>query len=106
MSETSELNAAIVELGTRRGGYFWRNNTGSVHRSGGRWLRFGLPGSGDVLGCYRGRFVSIETKTGRDKESEKQIEFCEDIKRAGGYAFFVRSIDEAIAVLDAIDEAS
>ena len=102
MSETNDLNSNIVTLGNRRGGYLWRNNTGMARMSG-RVVRFGKVGSGDVIGVYRGYFVSIETKTGRDKASPEQVEFAEQITQHGGFACFVRDLDEAIEFFDMID---
>jgi hypothetical protein len=49
----NDLNHAVIQLGTLRGAFLWRNNTG---RRGG--VSFGKVGSGDVIGVYRGYFVS------------------------------------------------
>lgn len=99
MSEANTLNKQTIELVTLRGGYVWRNNTG---RRGG--VSFGHPGSGDVIGVYRGYFISIETKTQNDVERESQIEFLHRVNDASGFACFVRSIDEVVEFLDTIDK--
>ena len=50
MSTTAnELNQQVIELGTYRGGFLWRNNTG---RRGN--VSLGRVGSGDVIGVYHG----------------------------------------------------
>lgn len=103
MSATNDLNKQIVDLGNYRGGFLWRNNTGALKVSG-RFVRFGFVGSGDVIGIYHGHFVSIETKTGRDVASNKQIEFAEQVNRLGGFACFAHDIDEAIEFFDHIDK--
>jgi hypothetical protein len=99
VSEASELNKSVIELGNYRGGFLWRNNTG---RRGG--VSFGKVGSGDVIGMYHGYFVSIETKTPNDDASEAQLKFAKDVREHGGFACFVRCIDDAIEFFDMIDE--
>jgi hypothetical protein len=99
MSEASELNNNIIQLGNARGGMLWRNNTG---RRGG--VSFGKVGSGDDIGIYHGYFISIETKTPNDRASKAQIDFMEDVRYHGGFACFARSLDDAIEFFDMIDK--
>lgn len=102
MSETNDLNSAVIALINMRGGFAWRNNTGAL-RSNGRLVKFGRVGSGDVIGVYRGRFVSIETKTGRDVASKDQLKFAEAINACGGFAGFIRDVYDAVDFLDMVD---
>lgn len=95
----NELNQQVIELGTYRGGFLWRNNTG---RRGN--VSYGKVGSGDVIGMYHGYFVSIETKTEHDRASVDQLLFTEKVRNYGGFACFVRSIDDAIEFFDMIDK--
>jgi hypothetical protein len=99
MSAANDLNASVIAQGNARGGILWRNNTG---RRGN--VSFGKVGSGDVIGCYHGYFVSIETKTENDRPSESQIDFLHKINDAGGFACFVRDIDDAIEFFERIDK--
>jgi hypothetical protein len=103
LNTTNDLNKAIVELGNLRGGYLWRQNTGVRMGGGGRPITFGHKGSGDVIGCYKGFFVSIETKVGKDKASEDQIAFAQQITERGGFAIFASSLEDADALFDKID---
>ncbi len=103
MSEANELNRDIVTLGNARGGFLWRNNTGA-YRANGRMVHYGKVGSGDVIGVYRGYFVSIETKTPHDTASIAQLNFVTLISMAGGYAIFAHSLDDAIELFDLIDK--
>ena len=102
MSATNDLNKQIETLGNLRGGKFWRNNSGGRYMSG-RFVHFGLTGSGDILGCYRGFFVSIETKIGADKASADQVQFAQDIQECGGFAIFAKSLEDAERLFDQID---
>jgi len=75
----------------------FRNNTG-VARIGGRWVRFGVPGSPDIIGVLPGgRFLGIEVKTATGKEADHQRDFRERIELSGGVAIVVHSIEEALA---------
>ena len=102
MSAANDLNKQIETLGNLRGGKFWRNNSGGRYMSG-RFVRFGLTGSGDVIGCYRGFFVSIETKIGADKASADQLEFAQDIQECSGFAIFATCLKDAERLFDRID---
>jgi hypothetical protein len=53
--------------------------------------RKGLP---DLIGCYHGRFVGLEVKLPTNKKgtTEYQRQTLLLIKRAGGYAFVVRTL--------------
>lgn len=99
MTTANELNKQTIDTINLRGGFAWRNNVG---RRGG--VSFGKRGSGDVIGMYRGYFISVETKTPNDRASEYQLDFVIQVQAAGGFACFVHDIDEVIAFLDAIDE--
>jgi hypothetical protein len=103
VSTANDLNASVIAQGNARGGILWRNNSGAA-KIDKRFVRFGLKGSGDVIGCYRGYFVSIETKTPHDRSSKEQIEFAENINARGGFACFVRDIDDAIEFFERIDK--
>lgn len=68
---------------------------------GGPTMMSGLP---DLVGSYRGLFVSFETKMPESKDATPvQRLRHEQIKAAGGVAVVVRSVADAMAVLDAID---
>lgn len=59
-----------------------------IHRKGN--TEKGLP---DVILIFKGRFVGIEVKAGRDKLSEDQLKRKFEIERAGGIYFEARSTD-------------
>lgn len=59
-----------------------------VHRRGN--TEKGLP---DIVLIFKGRFVGIEVKAGRDKLSDDQLKRKFEIERAGGIYFEARSTD-------------
>ena len=84
----SELEAAFqkeaIELIESMGGYPIK-----VHVSA-----FQSQGEPDLVCCYEGRFVAFELKVDNNKPSALQLEKIKDIKRAGGIALPVYSINE------------
>ena len=64
----------------------------------------------DVLGCYRGRFFSVETKAEGKKPTLRQTVELQQIETAMGRAFVIAGVnspvfDELRAWLDEIKEA-
>lgn len=104
MNTESRILADIrLALGADPRCVLWRNSTG-VAESEGRKMRFGLVrGGADLIGIVapRGRFFALEVKAERGRVSTEQTQFIELVRRMGGFAAVVRSVDEAKAALDA-----
>ncbi len=64
---------------------------------------FAKPGDPDMIICYKGRFVGMEGKTPVGRLSDVQKLRRTQIEAAGGIYAVVRSVDDAMAVLDKID---
>lgn len=73
-------------------GLAWSNNTGAL-KADDRMIRYGLPGSSDILACIDGRMIGIEAKVGRDEWRKKQRDFAAALTRAGGVYILARSTD-------------
>lgn len=84
-----------------RGIFAFRNNTGAL-KEGRRFIRFGYPGSSDILGILpNGQFLAVECK--REKGgilSDKQVEFLNRIKENGGVAVVVHSVQDLEKILN------
>lgn len=77
-----------------------RINTGAVKMHGARYLRFGFVGCSDIIGqLIDGRFLAIECKSSDGRLTEEQEDFLARVKRHGGVAGMVRSIDDAEGLL-------
>ena len=63
---------------------------------------FGISGIPDFIGCYKGRFFSIESKRGGGKIRPWQTRVRELIQAAGGIALLVDNVNDVKAVLDAL----
>jgi Holliday junction resolvase len=68
---------------------------------------FGRAGIPDIIACYRGRFVAIECKAGKNKPTALQLRELGAIEDAGGFALVINesNIDQVDAVLHQLKEA-
>ena len=60
------------------------------------------PGLPDIIVIIKGRFVGLEIKQHKGRQSNEQKTFEQAIKKAGGFYFLIRSLDEAIQAIDSI----
>ncbi len=105
MKKASEHNiqSSILDYLARRGVFHFRNNSGALpmQRNGQQYfVRFGAKGSPDIICVIAGRFVGLEVKDEKGKQSEDQKEFQRSLESAGGIYFLVRSIDEAMEAVE------
>ncbi|WP_435008011.1 VRR-NUC domain-containing protein [Tundrisphaera lichenicola] len=89
-SESAVVAQCLEWLALRRI-FAWRNNTGAC-KLDGRWIRYGHPGSGDILGVLpNGLFLSVECKTPAGRQSKQQKLFQTMIEKNGGVYVVARS---------------
>lgn len=94
-----DLIQKILVAVSSQGALAWENKTGEGHFRGG-WIRFGLQGSSDIIGCTaNGKFMAIEVKTGTARQEEKQSAFEAAVIRRGGHYGIARSVEEAVALI-------
>lgn len=99
----AELQAEILlAVGSRPDCRIWRNNTGVGRTlSGQRVIRFGLVGSADLLGILRGgRFLAVEVKTAKGRQSEAQRNYQRMIESMGGVYVLARDVQTVVDVID------
>lgn len=103
MSEVEIMNRILLALGRHPRCKVWRNNSGALPDETGRMIRFGLPGSADILGLLvpSGRFLAIEVKTPIGKQSDQQKRFQLMVERSGGLYVLARSVDDAVKAVEA-----
>ena len=63
--------------------------------------QFGKAGVHDFVICFCGFYWTIETKAGRNKPTDQQIDFANDVKAAGGISLCVNefTLDEVKHVI-------
>ncbi len=86
--------------------YFVRNNSfaGEIKRKNGSkgYIKNNKPGTPDIIFCYKGKYIGFETKTETGKQSDLQKQAESKIKRAGGLYFIVKSVNQAINIINNI----
>lgn len=95
------MQYALVLLSRLARSTFWRCNTG-VATFRGQSVRFGVPGQPDIQGVAAGRWVGIEMKTEKGRQSAAQKAFQDRIEAAGGIYILARTAEEAYDAVAAI----
>lgn len=62
---------------------------------------YGTAGIPDIIACVDGRFYGFEVKTETGKATGLQEATIRKIRRAGGVAVIVRSVEDVRAIIDA-----
>lgn len=79
-------------LDTIPGCFYWKEH-------GGQYGTAGIP---DIIVCHKGKFIALEAKVGRNQPTRLQAATIELIRRAGGVAAVVRSVDEVKEIMQTI----
>lgn len=90
--EKSVENRIKAYLRTVDGLFYWKEH-------GGMYSTCGIP---DIIICYKGKFIALEVKNDVGRPTKLQLIQIDRIKRCGGVATIVRSVDDAKAVIESI----
>lgn len=93
-----EIQSAIMEYLEIKHVFFYRQNTGGA-KFGNYYVKFGIPGAPDIVAVIKGHFFGIEVKDAKSKQSEKQIQFMNKLRYAGGTYILARSLDDVTHLL-------
>jgi Holliday junction resolvase len=87
--------------------YFMRNNSfsGQIIRADGSkgWIKNNKPGAPDIILCHGGKFIGIEVKSNKGRQSLDQKQAEKQIRYAGGEYFIVRNISEFNALVEVLN---
>jgi Holliday junction resolvase len=66
---------------------------------------YGASGMPDIVGCYKGRFIAVECKAGKNKLTPLQERTIENIRAAKGLVLVVNedNVDDVTYVLNVLD---
>lgn len=104
--EKTIQNKIRLALGREPDLTLWRNNTGHASyeaEGGARKVRYGLArGSSDLIGILAptGRLIALEVKRPGKSATEEQLLFLALVRRRGGFAAVVHSVEEARVAVD------
>ena len=107
MKESQILRDIRLAIGARPDVLLWRNSTGTAeyYDRHGRVSRvpYGLcVGASDLVGIIMpyGTFLAMEVKTARGRVKPEQRRFIELVRRYGGVADVVRSVEDAHSIIN------
>lgn len=66
---------------------------------GSQYMKAGIP---DIICCYKGLFIGIETKVGKNKMSKIQEKHKEEIEQSGGIHILAYSLEDVKQILKKI----
>jgi hypothetical protein len=114
-SEKHILAEVLIDVTARSDAVAWRHNSGQAWQGNrvegkpgtlvrlehgmvilrnARPVKFGLEGSGDIIGAIASRPLAVETKTATGRQRESQIYFQQAWERVGGIYLLARSVEE------------
>lgn len=93
MTPETKVKKRVTALLKAAGAYYFYPVTGGYGNSG-------VP---DIVVCYRGRFIGIECKAGKNKPTKLQYKNLHDIAAAGGISMVINeeNIDDVADMFDA-----
>ena len=94
MKENDIVKAILKYLKTVPHCFAWKEH-------GGMYGTAGIP---DLIVCYKGRFIGLECKVGKNTATVLQQQTIRQILKAGGYAVVVKSVGEVKAIIQAFEK--
>lgn len=95
MTPEAKVKASVTKILKEFGAYYFSPMTGGFGRSG-------VP---DIIACYRGFFLAIECKAGKNKPTVLQEREMGKVNAAGGMAILINE-DNAHVVRSVLEEFS
>ena len=89
MNEAALIQKIRKYLATVPECFFWKEH-------GGQYGTAGIP---DIIVCHKGRFIALEAKVGRNTPTKLQAATIDQIRKAGGTAVVVYSVEDVQAVI-------
>lgn len=97
-SSTNELTKAVIKFLDHNGHFCSRvQSQGQYHPVLKRWITSKVKrGIGDIIACIYGRFVMIEIKYGKDRQSVHQKSVQKQVTKCYGHYWLVKTFDDFI----------
>jgi hypothetical protein len=99
--KANDLTKFVINYLTLHGHFASRiQSQGQYHPKHSRWVKSKVrKGIGDIIACIHGKFVMIEIKAGKDRQSEYQKQVEKDVNDSGGYYWIIRQPDDFLTNL-------
>jgi len=99
MREQDRQRQILAVVGSLPGVLAWRNQSGALRNARGQLVRFGSPGSPDIVVIVAGRFLGLEIKQPGKPLSARQLRWQAACRAAGGVYERVEDAEQALAVV-------
>lgn len=98
-----EIQLAICDYLAFKKYFFWRQNTTPVWEGGENprfraMPKYSLKGIPDIILVKEGKFIGLEVKQPKGKQSDNQRVFQEKLEKAGGFYYIVTSLDDVVKI--------
>ena len=92
MSASNELTRSIIEFIHKQGWFAYRSSSTGLPTAQG-WRTAPKVGIADVTAIFKGRYLAIEVKIGKDSLRDEQIGFLANVEHYGGLTFVAKDFD-------------
>ena len=79
--------------------YCFRAGSGMIETKRGNMFKTGKVGCPDIVCSYKGKFIGLEIKNEKGKQSDYQKEAEQKIIKADGEYHIIRSVDEVLKII-------
>lgn len=95
-----QLVRQIIDYLNYRGHFVQRTNSGAIRintPTNNRFIKLSMAGTADITGCSKdGKFLAIECKIGKNKPTDLQNAYLEEIRKRGGIAIVAYNLDDVM----------
>lgn len=87
---------AIIDFLTLKKIFHWRQNSGAMKTKHGFYKFSSINGIPDIIAVVNGKFIGIEVKDIKGKQSQSQKDFQKKLEEAGGTYILAKDVDTVI----------
>lgn len=100
-TNTNRLTNEVIHYLELKGYFCSRiQSQGQYHPTRGRWIKSKVKrGIGDIIACVDGKFLMIEIKYGKDRQSPYQKAIEKEVQKSGGDYLIVKNINDLLIYL-------
>ena len=95
----SDLQRTILAYLALKRIFHYRNNSGAFKDATGHLYRFGAVGSPDIVCVKGGKYIGIEVKGPKGRQSTGQVAFQEALQKAGGEYILAHELEDVTSKL-------
>lgn len=99
MNET-QLVKQILDYCKSQDLLFYRTQAGMIKTERGGMVKMGQAGTPDITGGVNGRYIAVECKVGKNKQTEPQKRFEQRAKKHNCEYWLIYSLEEFIEKLE------